>query len=284
MGRKMLNKLHSRKGASITFALLAFLVCAVISAVLLASASAAAGRASGLAEMDQRYYAVTSAAQLFCDALEAESQEMKIQRITQLDETNTSIYDAEAKSTWHNYAREEIPSLKILCGSETILEMEESSGIGLVTSVRKRSFLTDATLTYLIGKDEDYASSGLTVVEKLHNKSLIREGNAETPLNTWTITVSGPNEDCLPVSADATMYEDGRIEVDFSNTSDNGKVFTVQVTLRPDPSVETKTEIWGSWKLDPDSTDYYWVETRTSHFIRTTSISWVVSNVKKVSE
>lgn len=69
MGRKMLNKLHSRKGASITFALLAFLVCAVISAVLLASASAAAGRASGLAEMDQRYYAVTSAVQLFCDAI-----------------------------------------------------------------------------------------------------------------------------------------------------------------------------------------------------------------------
>ena len=69
MGGNVLKKLRSSKGASLTFALLAFLVCAVISAVLLASASAAAGRLSGLAEADQRYYAVTSAAQLFCDEL-----------------------------------------------------------------------------------------------------------------------------------------------------------------------------------------------------------------------
>ena len=62
MGRTALDKLRSRKGASLTFALLAFLVCAVISAVLLASASASAGRLSNLAESDQRYYAVTSAA------------------------------------------------------------------------------------------------------------------------------------------------------------------------------------------------------------------------------
>lgn len=78
MGRRILKKLKSNEGASITFALLAFLVCAVISAVLLASASAATGRLSNLAESDQRYYAVTSAAQLFCDALEG--QEFTVER------------------------------------------------------------------------------------------------------------------------------------------------------------------------------------------------------------
>jgi len=61
------NKLQSKRGASITFALLLFLVCAVISIVLVVAGSAAAGRMSQRAETDQRYYAVTSAVELLCD-------------------------------------------------------------------------------------------------------------------------------------------------------------------------------------------------------------------------
>ena len=56
------DKLHSQSGASITFALLLFLVCAVLSAIILVAGTSAAGRISGLKESDQRYYAVTSAA------------------------------------------------------------------------------------------------------------------------------------------------------------------------------------------------------------------------------
>ena len=61
------RKLRSRRGASITFALLLFLVCAVVSSVVIVAGTAAAGRMSRLAEMDQRYYAVTSAAELLCN-------------------------------------------------------------------------------------------------------------------------------------------------------------------------------------------------------------------------
>ena len=73
------NKICSRKGASITFALLAFLVCAVVGSVVLSAAITTSGRASGIAEMDQRYYAVSSAAQLFRDALD--KQEFVVERI-----------------------------------------------------------------------------------------------------------------------------------------------------------------------------------------------------------
>ncbi|MBR1561236.1 MAG: hypothetical protein IJ646_13460, partial [Clostridia bacterium] len=62
--RTVKNKLGSQAGASITFALLIFLVCAVVSSVVVVAATAAAGRMSQLPEMDQRYYAVTSAAGL----------------------------------------------------------------------------------------------------------------------------------------------------------------------------------------------------------------------------
>ena len=62
--KKARAKLQSRRGASITFALLLFLVCAVVSSVVVVAGSAVGGRMSQMAAMDQRYYAVTSAAEL----------------------------------------------------------------------------------------------------------------------------------------------------------------------------------------------------------------------------
>ena len=62
--RKHRNKLQSNNGATILFALLVFLVCAVIGSVVLSAGTAASGRFSKTAESDRRYYAVESAARL----------------------------------------------------------------------------------------------------------------------------------------------------------------------------------------------------------------------------
>ena len=66
----MKSKIKSQRGASITFALLLFLVCAIISSIVVVAATAVGGRASQMAELDQRYYAVNSAAELLRDELE----------------------------------------------------------------------------------------------------------------------------------------------------------------------------------------------------------------------
>lgn len=63
------RKLNNQKGASITWALLIFLVCAVVGSVVLVAGTVAAGRMSKLAESDRRYYAVTSTAGFLRDAL-----------------------------------------------------------------------------------------------------------------------------------------------------------------------------------------------------------------------
>ena len=68
--RALKQKARSQKGASITFALLLFLVCAIISSVVIVAATAAAGRVSQLAQTDQKYYAVNSAAELVQNMLE----------------------------------------------------------------------------------------------------------------------------------------------------------------------------------------------------------------------
>jgi len=60
-------KLKAQTGASITYALLLFLVCAVVSSVVLAAGTAAAGRMSKAVETDQRYYSVASTAELLLD-------------------------------------------------------------------------------------------------------------------------------------------------------------------------------------------------------------------------
>ena len=66
------RKLNSQTGASITYALLIFLVCAVVGSAVLVAGTAASGRMSEVAEYDQRYYAVTSAARLIIDMIHDE--------------------------------------------------------------------------------------------------------------------------------------------------------------------------------------------------------------------
>ena len=73
----MQGKLQSQRGASITFALLLFLVCAVISSAVIVAGTTAAGRMSQMAEMDQRYYAVTSAAELMKDSIDGRTVKVK---------------------------------------------------------------------------------------------------------------------------------------------------------------------------------------------------------------
>ena len=66
-----LNRLaQDEQGASLSIALLLFLVCAVVSTVVLAAGTAASGRMSQSVESDQRYYAVTSAAEYIKNQLQ----------------------------------------------------------------------------------------------------------------------------------------------------------------------------------------------------------------------
>lgn len=92
---KLKQKLKSQTGASITFALLLFLVCAVVGSAVLVAGTAAAGRMSKIAEMDQRYYAVNSAARLLVDTIQEKPLEI-VKKETA--ETGTPTYEVDGKS------------------------------------------------------------------------------------------------------------------------------------------------------------------------------------------
>lgn len=90
------KKLRSDKGASITFGLLLFLVCAVVSSVVLVSATTAAGRMKGIAETDQRYYSVTSASELMKDLIDGESASVVKVTSTTEGKSGTYVFDKPA--------------------------------------------------------------------------------------------------------------------------------------------------------------------------------------------
>lgn len=67
------NKLNSKNGASILVALFVLLVCTIISSIVVTAGFASAGRIVGVAQSDQRYYTVTSAANILKDTIENNS-------------------------------------------------------------------------------------------------------------------------------------------------------------------------------------------------------------------
>ena len=85
--KTLINKLRSQTGASISFALLLFLVCTMLCSVMLTAATATAGRMSGIAKTDQRYYAITSAAKLLKNLIDGKT--VSVVEVTETTYTTT---------------------------------------------------------------------------------------------------------------------------------------------------------------------------------------------------
>ena len=92
------QKLNSTNGVSILFALLVVLVCMAIGSVVLSAGSAAAGRVSRIAQIDQRYYSIMSAAKLFHEEL-GEQDPVTVIRTKKTVTTETEKFYLNSGST-----------------------------------------------------------------------------------------------------------------------------------------------------------------------------------------
>lgn len=93
---RILAKLRSQRGASILFALLFFIVCAVIGSMVLAAGAAAAGRLADMEKMDQRYFAVTSAAKVLEHQLNDPSAVVTRRKVEDPD-TSTEVWTVDGE-------------------------------------------------------------------------------------------------------------------------------------------------------------------------------------------
>ena len=127
---KIKKKLTSEQGASISFALLLFLVCAVISSIVITAGSAASGRMSNLAVMDRRYYAVTSAAELLVNEINGGSVNVDLSKTTgeaQSSGEESILSDAseklvEALASGKSDPSDVILTRKLRLSPETVIE------------------------------------------------------------------------------------------------------------------------------------------------------------------
>ena len=181
---RVLGLVKSDRGASFSIALLLMLICVALSAAVLAASTASAGRFADQGEMDQRYYAVTSAAKLFRDSLGADEE---------------AVYE-------YTQQREN--------GAVTLF-----GGVKPVDPIKGYDFLTYITSLACFG-GESFDSDGANWVEPF-TRGIWKGFSAESTDTSYSIEPSSGLDDAnIKVAVDARLHKNWLLELDFYNTTD----------------------------------------------------------------
>ena len=281
--RMMSAKIRSNRGASLIFALLLFLVCTVIGSVVLAAGTASAGRMSKLGESDQRYYSVTSAAQLL--AKELTDKEIRIVRTCQ--ETNTTEYELENDKLTPKAGFPEKTY-----AYETTLYRRNTTDTGeyIFESVKKvtdtdqpfysttdeRSFLSERAVNYLFGSQNCNKDTAMGL-------SFSSSENEES--GTFTMEHSNNNE-ILKITGKYNVEKDGTIILTLWYKNPEEVVsqnFSLVITLQPEFHETERTftdNTDSSPKPDPDSPGSY-IATTVTTTIKTSDVTWKLGTITK---
>ena len=185
------NKLRSQEGASITFALILFLVCAILCSVLLTAATIASGRMSNTAELDQRYYSVTSAAELLKDMIDGKT----VSVVEVKTETGIVTYDRSGNRT------------ESMDGSpETKLYLVDKSASEIIPE------------TDLVEANALSEASANTILKNIaYNKNKGSELNKSITLSSSFYGSAGYDYDALEVSIQEGLDNNGNLKLELFN-------------------------------------------------------------------
>ena len=301
MKRKIHSVLRSRTGASITFALLLFLVCAVVGALVLTAGSAAAGRISNLAQSDQRYYSVTSAADLLAEELSEKTVTI----------TRERVITTEASTSY-----------KVNLGGSSVVSKDgdtvENSSVEYTTTLNGSNTVENSCAPYPIPADVSYEGGTLTAesfldtiaVNLLFNNNVCNtdeamnqamKNGAEQSGTLRLIHAGSSGEDStvglvdpisMSVECDYVVQPDGTIILTLTNittdedgnyTKKSGETYTLRMKLSPNIN-ETETESAETLSTDRTYTDSGFTETvkTKTTLTKTSVVTWTVSGVEKV--
>ncbi|MCR5041022.1 MAG: hypothetical protein K6C36_02840 [Clostridia bacterium] len=284
MKKAVLAKIKSTGGASLSIALLLFLVCAVIGGAVLAAGTVSAGRFSELAEMDQRYYSVASAAELLAHELSGKT--VTIVRSKTLEKTVTATYTF-TESTSGSTSVTSTSTTAYNATYHTDINGSQPADVTATTSdgtiptsaagvpVTADSFLTAQAVALMFGSNPcntdaamGYSFSG-------------GSAQAETAF-TMTHSGSGIDADALGITGAYQLKADGTIVIRLHNTT-GADQYTLVVTLQPEITETGKTETTGGDAPVITNTDtgYEEVLTSTTTYTKTASITWTVGGIQK---
>ena len=245
------------------FALLLFLVCAVLSAVILTAATASTGRLSGMADTDARYYAVTSAVDLVSGELENSS--VTLVRTKSVVTTKTVRY-TQSGSTYTETALADVvgePAYETVLNGRTLTASSTKNGM---------SFLEQAAM------DAVFGATGAYVGESAWDSVPLSGGSA----SSYSYTLKHDGGAAPDVAVTAKLADNGTLTVTFSN-ADGGEKYTLILTM--DLDIYEDTETVKKTSSDPvvttNGTGRDEAVDQTVTNTKRQSMRWVVRNVTK---
>ena len=223
MSKALQKKISSQSGASIAMALLLFMVCAILGAIVLSAATAAAGRMSGLADDDQRYYSVASAAELVSQQLCDNPVVIKREQI------NTNTVTREYKYTSSGAVE--------LIGSNTVNDSAFHTTIGKLDPITDKDCVIDTSSMSLLSAE----AVRLIFGEKKCNTpgAMTDSFTGGTTASAKGFTLSQSSSDivgdaltALNVAGSFAGQSDGTLLVTLWNTS-GSETFKLTIKLTP---------------------------------------------------
>lgn len=259
----MKRKLRSEKGASITFALLLFLVCAMVSSVVIVAATSASGRMSNLADIDRRYYAVSSAAELLGATLNGKS----VKVVEEQTQTTTTTYGPDGGVVG-------TPDKKYAPNDPNILLYDGEDGITSV--VQNYSILTNAVNKLTTG-DQLFKDNAPSAITFPNDEKLKLEARG---------TGVSADPSVLSVNIYEELAKDGTLTFYISkplNGSDDGAAtlgYTMRMIFEPERTEDIVSHVdHGSPVLT--GTDGSYTITDRETITKTIVYKWTLINVKK---
>ena len=297
------QKVYSQSGAAITFALLLFLVCAVVGSLVLAAGMAAAGRMSKIAEMDQRYYSITSAVDFLVQELTGKEVIITRTRKETTTVTITISYDIDGPKISEPVERKSITytttidnSLPARYGAVDITGIDNDAGNAgnpiqlTIPGSTNRIFLTECALDLMFGKSGPLGTFTRNNTNTKEAMDYNFKMSTDRPEGAFTLdhsnllgAIPGVTADILKAYCIYTLKSDGTLEIKISSgdtqngTTDN--VYTMVLTLSPE--IEEVSDINRSGPSVTESGDNSTITETIETITLTSKIKWKVKGVSK---
>ena len=247
---KTRNKLTSSAGASLGISLLLFLVCAVLGSVILTAGTTTMSRVSAVSGSDQRYYSVTSAAELMKKEL--------VGKTVKIEKTRVKADNAAT------------PSYTVLVQGQAVSGADLYAGMSYLTSCATRLMFGDEAINTETAMNATFAQG--RYLKKSDSNEYVdnyKDNRVETKI---ILDHEIPD---LDVEAIGTLLEDGTLIIKLTNIKDD---------KTPDPNpytlTMTLTPVFEETSSTSKTTDYntgVTTETKTN----TSTVHWEIGGISK---
>lgn len=239
MVKRLTSKLWSSRGASMSMALMLFLVVTVVASIVLTAATAVSGRYSQMAEADRTYYNVTSAAKLFWDKLKGRDGSVSVEVVRACDATLEDDVFTPIDESWTVSIDDTYGVGVAKDGSSLVSSLSAATNASvfqIVTADLIFSGTTGTPRSYQYVFDTDDLSNVSNTInfpdESDDGDPAPQYPSSFTEASYSPFTITSSKESVKPVYVTLRRKSNGKFEFVFSEASGGTKTNSFRCTLR----------------------------------------------------